>query len=177
MTFVDNQNNVIQRTIINTKQHPLYVSERIDLTVGLLDFDVPTNQVSFAKVLPDNYQDYIRNGRGLPCIRLDQEEKALVGDVETIFISPKEAKASIPYLPNRLLLFEKLADGDSGNPMFIIINNQPILLTVWLGSADGGGGASVTKFKDDINDMMNVLGGGYQLEEIDLSWFTVLPTP
>ena len=37
-----------------------------DYAVGLLDSDVPTNQISFAKVLPDNYADYIRTGRGLP---------------------------------------------------------------------------------------------------------------
>ena len=39
--------------------------------------DMPTNQISFAQVLPDNYADYIRNGRRLPAIRLDQEEIAV----------------------------------------------------------------------------------------------------
>ena len=47
-----------------------------DITVGLLDADVPTNQISFARVLPDNYADYIRTGARLPAIRLDQEEGA-----------------------------------------------------------------------------------------------------
>ena len=64
--------------------------------------------------------------------------------------------------------------GDSGNPMFIIINNQPVLLTVWTTGVSGSG-TSVTAFKDDINYMMNSLGGGYQLDEIDLSGFTKLP--
>jgi len=66
-------------------------------------------------------------------------------------------------------------NGDSGNPMFIIVNDQPVLLTVWT-SGGPGRGTSVTAFKDDINGMMNDLGGGYQLEEIDLSGFNVLPS-
>ena len=39
--------------------------------------DVSTNQISFAKVLPDDYTEYLRNGRRLPAIRLDQEEIAV----------------------------------------------------------------------------------------------------
>ena len=64
--------------------------------------------------------------------------------------------------------------------MFIIVNNQPVLLTVWT-NGGAGGGTSVTAFKKDINDLMAYLDDKngnattYQLEEIDLSGFTVLP--
>ena len=56
--------------------------------------------------------------------------------------------------------------------MFIIVNNQPVILTVWTSPEHG---TSVHSQKSILNDMMNALGGGYQLEEIDLSGFEPLP--
>ena len=63
---------------------------------------------------------------------------------------------------------------DSGNPAFLLLRGQPVLLTVWTGPL-GGFGTSVTAFKNDINAMMLDLDlGGYQLTEIDLSVFEKL---
>jgi hypothetical protein len=174
---VDKQNNVIERTLMGKEHHE---NATVDLTVGVLDFDVPTNLVSYAKVLPDNYSDYIRDGRGLPCIMLNQNKEALVGDVSSIvstnFYKQLEASALISKEPNRLLFGKFLQKGDSGNPMFIMINGQPVLMTVWTSTLGPlAFGASVTVFKKDINTLMTLLGGGYQLEEIDLSGFNPLP--
>ena len=183
LRFVDRQNNVIERKLIAKKQHPLYPPGAPyyypDLTVGLLDSDVPTNQITFAKVLPDNYAEYIRDGRYLPALRLDQEEKALIGDVWSVAIvypPGTQITASCNYEgdPLRYNYFEPLFDGDSGNPAFLLLRSQPILLTVWTG-INGGYGTSVTAFKRDINTLMLDLDpGGYQLTEIDLSGFKKL---
>lgn len=176
LTFVDRQNNVITRTLVAKKRHPVFTPNYPDLTVGLLDSDVSTNQITFAKVLPDNYADYIRDGARLPAIRFDQEEKALVGDVRYVtFIGPPFTSTSIvPVKPTRLAFFETVIAFDSGNPAFILVNGQAVLLTLWT-SGGGGSGTSVTAFQADINQLMSDLGGGYQLTEIDLTAFTCLP--
>ena len=189
-TFVDMHNNVVTRTLKDKQKHRDYSDAGLvpfpDLTVGLLDSDVPANQISFAKVLPDNYADYIRDGRGVPCIRFDRNERAMVGNV-TYAVSPAGGSTFAAVPPEGTLRKEfygnNLDIGDSGNPMFIIIDGYPVLLTVWTSNQAGGSGTSVTAFKDDINDLMAELDGRngnfttYRLEEIDLSGFTVLPTP
>ncbi|NLC79732.1 MAG: hypothetical protein GX748_00955 [Lentisphaerae bacterium] len=179
MTFVDRQNNIITRELVAKMQHWAYTNNPVpypDITVGLLDADVPTNQISFARVLPDNYADYIRTGARLPAIRLDQEEKALIGDVRYVSSEGPRFSAScmLPVDSMRLAFFENVIKYDSGNPAFIFIDGQPILLTVWTGPL-AGSGTSVTAFKGDINQLMSDLGGGYQLTEVDLTGFTPLP--
>ena len=179
ITFVDTNNTVITRTVTEIRTHADYVGNPVyypDLTVGLLNADVPTNQISYAKVLPDNYADYIRTGRGLPCIRFDQEEKATVGDITDVNSGDRRVSARSPTSQDRLAFNEELITGDSGNPMFILLNNEPVLLTVLTNGGFGGGGTAIVAFKNDINGMMNDLSpGGYQLEAIDLSGFDVLP--
>ncbi|MDA3923804.1 MAG: hypothetical protein PF904_03790 [Kiritimatiellae bacterium] len=178
LRFVDNNNNVIERRLISKKRHVDFNTSTTypDLTVGLLDSDVPTNQISFAKVLPDNYADYIYNGERLPVIRLDQEEKALVGDLRTITRASGSLKTVCYWMlenQDRKNFYESVILGDSGNPAFLIMQNQPVLLTVWSFGL-GGSGTSVSAFKGDIEQMMEDLGGGYQLTEIDLSIFSKL---
>ena len=176
LTFVDRQNNVVTRTLVAKKRHPDFVFNYPDITVGLLDSDVPTNQISFAKVLSDDYADYIRDGARLPAIRLDQEEKALVGDVWYVTLSGPtfESACIVSIDPSRLAFFEDVINYDSGNPAFILINGQPVLLTVWTEGL-AGSGTSATAFKADINQLMSDLSGGYQLTEIELSNFSPLP--
>ena len=133
-------------------------------------------------VLPDNYADYLRNGRGLPCIRLNQEEKVLVGNVSEITDSNRRTNAMLPPVgsPRRDFfgnLQLGLIAGDSGNPMFIIVNGRPVLLTVWTSPESG---TSIHVYKSDLNVMMSQLSAtvgaptNYQLQEIDLTGFTKL---
>ncbi|MGI6495775.1 MAG: hypothetical protein ACOX5G_06765 [Kiritimatiellia bacterium] len=177
--FVDRQNNVITRKLVAKRQHPRYSGPSMhayDITVGLLDADVPTNQISFARVLPDNYADYIRTGARLPAIRLDQEEKALVGDLWNVTASDPRgtSKFQSPADPSRYSFYERVIGGDSGNPALIVVSGEPVLLTVWT-FGEAGSGTSVTAFKADINRLMSDLGGGYRLTEADLTGFTPLP--
>lgn len=50
-----------------------------DLVVGLLDEELPSS-VSFAKILPPDFPDYIHSGQGLPAAILDQQGKILVSE-------------------------------------------------------------------------------------------------
>ncbi len=178
LKFVDRQNNVIERRLIAKKQHPSYSSATNypDFCVGLLDSNVPTNQIAFARVLPANYGAYIQEGRCLPSVRLDQEEKATVGDVRSVADLVKSmfrATFDVPAASARAALYEGLVNNDSGNPAFLILAGEPVILTVWTG-AGAGIGTSVVALKSDIDSIMADLSIGYQMEEACLFEFTLL---
>lgn len=138
-----------------------------DLTIGLLDSDLP-EAIAFAKVLPDNWADYlpeISSVRRLPCLALDQEEKATVQD--WVF-EGASSQLFPPTDPKRLEFYETKISGDSGNPAGPIINGDLVLLTVWTSSLSG---SSIRHHRAAINAAMTSLGGGYQLSEVDLSGF------
>ena len=168
--FVDNNNNIVTRTMVNKLTHPNYTPYYPDLTVGVLDSDVP-NTINFVKILPQNWSDYLpslSNLYRLPCLVLDQEEKALISELRSL---STVASFSAPSNPTRLAFFESIITGDSGNPAFLIIDDELVIITVWtFGGA--GGGTSILFHKDAINTMMSTLGGGYSLTEINLNGFT-----
>jgi hypothetical protein len=168
--FIAADGTVINRTITALETHPDYAPFYPDITIGLLDSDVPSS-IGFAKILPQNWENYLPSLSStypLPCLVLDQEEKALVSnlfelDISAIFVPPTD--------PTRFAFYEKIISGDSGNPAFFVINNELVIITVWT-SGGAGGGTSIVRHKDAINTMMGSLGGGYSLTEIDLSGFT-----
>ena len=170
--FVDRQNRTYERRLVAIKRHPdysPYPTNYPDIAVGKLDSAI-TNGISFAKVLPESYTNYLSSGIRLPTLRLDKEEKALVGDLFSInhsvggnhftsFMTPLDA--------TRLSFYEGLIPGDSGNPVFLLLSGQPILLTIWTGGG-AGTGTSLVAFTNDINQLMSDLGGGYQLTTFDM---------
>jgi hypothetical protein len=170
--FVAMDGTVVNRTMTAKLTHPSYVPYFPDITVGVLDSDVPES-IAFARILPADWADYLpsqntfNDGR-LPTLTLDQEEKALVTDwyreaAMTSFITPSD--------PQRLAFYESKIGGDSGNPAILPVNGLPVILTVWT-YGGAGSGSSIREQKTAINTMMTTLGGGYQLTEIDLSGFT-----
>lgn len=177
--FVAADNTVVTRTVNAVRTHPSYVPYYPDLQVGVLDSDVPAG-IGFARILPADFATRIPAlgyGRTIPALCLDQEEKALVTDLGEVFGVGGSIGFVAPYQINfakRLEFYEPKIGGDSGNPAFLIINNQLVLLTVWtFGGA--GSGTFVTGHIAAINTMMSQLGGGYQLTEADLSGFPTYP--
>ena len=61
---------------------------------------------------------------------------------------------------------DRLIGGDSGNPAFLLINDQPILIYCltggWSGSGDG-----LHFYQDKIQSLMDELCPGYKLEIFD----------
>jgi hypothetical protein len=173
MRFVDEDNTVVTRTVTAVLTHPSYTPYFPDIQIGVLDSDVPAG-ITFAHVLPSTWANqlpalsYVRT---LPALCLDQEEKALVTDLGGANNSAGFASPVGINFAQRLAFHENKVGGDSGNPAFLIINDQLVLLTVWT-YGGAGSGTFVTQQISIINDMMTELGGGYQLTEIDLSGFT-----
>ena len=181
MRFVDQQNNVVERKIVAKKRHPLYKPYYPDISVGLLNSDVPTNQISYAKVMPDDYGEYLHTGNRLPALWLNQWHRAQVGDVINIVnVNPSNEKhctLTEPQDATRHLYYQNPlgelgpTGGDSGNPVFLLLSGEPILLTVWTHGYPSDSGTAISSFKQDINNLMQELGGGYQLTEYDMSGF------
>lgn len=165
--FITTDNQIITRTVGSSLQPAGYN----DIKIAVLDSDVPSS-ISFAKVLPANWASYLPGlAFGVPTIFTDQEEKALINvwknmpneDTHKVyFVSPTDA------YEHRLALYEPVVGGDSGNPCFIIVNGELVLLTTWWSVNTG---SFYTDFIDAINTVMTTLGGGYQLTQVDLSSF------
>jgi len=172
--FIATDNTIVTRTITALESIPVTGSLFPDITVGVLDSDVPAS-ISFAKVFPDGWESKIPNieSSRLPAVCTDQEEKLLIR--QAYRISPVQLNGNAVFTaPSEIAystFYENLVSGDSGNPCFFLINGDLVLLTVW-STGGGGGGTSVTAFKAEINAIMTSLGGGYQLTEIDLSGFS-----
>ena len=136
-----------------------------------------TNVADGRFLLPDDFGDYIRDGLRLPAIRFDQEEIAAVGDLDRVGLlnGMLGVFSLVPLGGQRRAFYQQLVPFDSGNPVFMILDGTPVLLTVWSALNFNGCGTSVAAFKADINQLMDELGGGYQLTEVDLSGFAPLP--
>lgn len=168
--FIDTTNSIYLHTLINSQ------SVSCDIRVGLLDSDLPSN-IHPVKLLPPNYIDYIGTARGIPCITFDQEEKLVVSELSGLKgfnTRTSLSSAQRPYSNIRQMYYEDMTSGDSGNPRFLLINQELTLLYVmWKGG--GGSGCFITHFINEIQACMNTLMSGYQLQFTDLDIFQRLP--
>ena len=129
------------------------------------------------KFLPDDLSRRLVSsvyGR-IPCLGLDQNDSALITDhkIHTKFSQPLTGS-------QRLEFWKGLVDGDSGNPVFMLINTgsgpEPVLMTVWT-TGWAGGGTELRIFINDINQLIvdSDLEAGistlYTVDQIDLSSF------
>jgi hypothetical protein len=177
VAFVDSNNNVITRTVAGRSS-----ISGTDIQVCLLNSDVP-DTINFAKVLPDNWQEYINtdllgglirisNNNKIPSISTDHEEKMTVRNWSYEQPSNNYVGFEAPTEPKRLEFYEIAISGDSGNPVMLVINNEPVILTTFhFGGAGSGPSYTSDHNKNLINNAMTQLGGGYQLTEVDLSSF------
>jgi hypothetical protein len=166
--FVDENNNVVRRNLVQISNHP-----STDIAIGLLDNDVPSN-IKIAKVLPQNYSNYMTlfSGNLIYGVGIDQEEKALVkvnnglqnlmpdGSYQTIAFDNAPINPFADFTENIVV-------GDSGNPVFFIIDNELVVLTTWWTPTLG---PFINTFYQDVNNIIQALSPStnYQLTPIDL---------
>jgi hypothetical protein len=189
--FVDENNNVIRRNLIS------YAYDDSDLAIGLLDNEVPSNikiakvlPTNFTNYIAGSFG--IDMGYDLSpllyAVGMDQEQKANLKLFYNVFkyttnliasgyaflayvsdfnVSPA-AYATMNPQPTEFSSFnEPTVTGDSGQPSFLIINNELVLLTTWWGPTNG---PFVTFKYELINSLINTLSPnqGYSLTPIDL---------
>lgn len=139
-----------------------------DIRVGILNADVDSG-VTFAKVLPSQTSDYLP-GLGftstVPVICLNQTERASISAMSGLgYLFSNIPPAAYQSYYGELILY------DSGNPAFLVVNGDPVLLGVFTNGGPGTG-ASIAYSATAVNAAMTSLGGGYQLTTVNLSGFT-----
>ena len=133
--------------------------------IGALDYEVTPN-IHPAKILPDDYAKYIGDGKGLPIVTFNQREQAYLSQLNCI-TSNHVSNVSATN-GNWKALGGKIIVGDSGNPAFLLIGNEPILLYC-LHTGGVGHGPSVFHHRKEIQQAMDDLCPGYKLEAFDFS--------
>lgn len=172
LRFVDRNNNVVDRQVTRTKAVPTNGHSFLsgyDIIVAELDSDVPP-EISYARVMPKTLLT-IRpsSSTRVPVFDTDFEEKALVADL--LYESDNMVHLGIPSATStRRQFYESKIVGDSGNPVFMVIENQPVLMFMFT-YGGAGAGTSVTFHYDDINNIIESWGSSYRLTDIDLSLF------
>jgi len=107
-----------------------------DVAVAVLDSDVPAG-ITPIEIVPSDLDDYLPDPQwGIPVLIVDQDEQALTADLYKI---SSFATLSVPTDATRKLFYEALVGGDSGSPMFLIVDDAPVLLsTATFGFAGSG---------------------------------------
>lgn len=174
--FYDLYGNPIERTIIATQAYnsgdPV-----VDLTVGVLDSDVP-DSITYYPIMSDinlekTLQPINAGNANVPIVVLNQDSKAIVSNMVSIYNDNSIGHA--PYTTGTRSYFSQyVRGGDSGQPAFLIVDNQPVLLFV---NHYVSSGTNIGHFITNINSMITGLGnsGGYQVTEYDPTCFTKNP--
>lgn len=136
-----------------------------DIMIGLLDYELTPN-IHPAKILPENFAQHIGDGKGLPIVTFNQREQALLSCLNGITSNGVFNVASTRETWKAL--GGEIVSGDSGNPAFMLIGNQPILLYC-LFNGGVGHGPSIFHFRREIQKAMDELCPGYKLESFDFS--------
>jgi plastocyanin len=174
--FVTENNVVIERTLAAKTVAPEYSSLWPDYVIAELDSPVP-DSITSSYFLPDNVDSFMSNGgSNAPALVLDQEEKALIANVDSNSEGGRSTSFKYPDSESdRYDYSEELIDGDASNPAFLIIDNQLTLLSV--GNLGGpGGGTNLTTMKHSIQDIIEGFSSDYVLNTIDISHFTTYET-
>lgn len=159
MLFVDQGGEVCPCRIAATKALP-----HCDIMIGSLDYEVTPN-IHPAKILPEDFAKYIGSGRGLPIVTFNQREQTILSEVQSTDNGVRNAVSSNE---NWRAYGGRIVTGDSGNPAFLLIGNEPILLYC-LYSGGKGHGPSVFHWRKEIQAAMDDLCPGYKLEAFDFS--------
>ena len=158
--------------VVYSGQHAGHIDiGNTDIRIGLLVGDM-TNACSFAKILPVNYTNYLPSIKGLPIFTFDQEEKALVCELESI--GHTNVNMGICSTYTRQSFHEVAVNGDSSSPWFLLLDNQPVLLTTYYGHDMG---PCLSLFYAQIQAAMDELAFGHVLQEYDFSEFETFEYP
>lgn len=177
--FVTADNQVITRTITAAQNHPAYAPpvHYPDIRVAKLDAPCPPS-IAIAKLLPSGYVSkfsYPQGAQFSALLAIDQQERALVrasgNTVGSWFIGGFTAEPNNQMVahPVRAAFGGTVGMGDSGNPLFLIIGSQLVLVTTFTYTF---GGTALAGFTADIQSLMNSMGsGGESLQLADLTSF------
>lgn len=177
--FISKNNTVYERRIVAR----IKVPNVFDLQIALLDYDLPSD-IKTCYFLPDDFNEYILNVPApytypsLYCIYLNQFLNISIGRL----LPPK----SVGYVANDsrfLTFFNGAIRGDSGSPIFFIINGKLVILGLWYSGFTAYTAGSMGDFlqgSEKINsinesikkiNLINNVEGEYEVKIINLNEF------
>lgn len=170
--FVGNNGQAYSRTVVNSDD-----SLGWDIDLILLDTPLPV-AVRPAKLLPSDVASYIGPNdfsQRLDTVVLDSESKAISFSWVNLSNAYVTANSSIGYLsathhPSLIGLTESVVVGDSGSPMFLIIDDEPVLVTCW---HTAGYGPAYHSRLSAIQAIITAWRPGETISTIDLSEFAL----
>lgn len=161
MRFVSQNNTIVERTVSNRIDVGTY-----DLQIAALNSDVPES-ISFAKVFPADWSD-VFTFADIPLIGGNRLTEIVVRSAASFFsnVNSRGVIHSVSNNSLRLAYTKNFVSGDSGSPVFCLVDNQPVLIGTHFFA---GGCPFVSAYISEVNAAMTTLGGGYQLTTVDLS--------
>ena len=140
---------------------------KTDIMIGLLNAEVTPN-IRPARILPSNYVKFIGNGENFPIVTFTQNEKALLGSLSPIPTnSTRRSMVCHPPADKMLTAFNALVEiGDSGDPVFLLLGNEAVLIYCLQGGLYGSG-PGLHFYRREIQAAMDALCPGYKLETFD----------
>ncbi len=167
VVFVDKQNNIITPIPTITAYRRILTT---DIVVATLSADMPSSIAYYPILDKAELSKYINTYQNIPLMILDQEDKALIKDTSSNFVSATGISFSPSTDPKRALFNESLISGDSGNPGFVIINGKLVILLTIL---DPSYGPNLVYYKNLIQEAINQMSPtpAYTLPQVDLSCF------
>lgn len=170
--FVDSNNVTYEYKVVKTSK-----VVGTDILIGELDRETDSVFPVYS-VLPANFSKYFSDTTAkFPVIYSDQEKKALVGEFNGLFTVANcgtNAQIIAPSTDARRNYFEPLRVGDSGNPVFTIINNELVLLGSWFQylSETSGVCTLLPNYINEVNNTIASFGNSnYKLKIADLNIF------
>ena len=144
-----------------------------DIRVGVLSDSMAGTGITPAFVLPDDYVEYIGTGKGLPAIIMTQNDDCHVADLNSL------SSVTRSELSNRRDFCNLMWSGISGDPVFLVAGNSPIMLfeilTYNTGSIKNGfwgvSGPSIVSYKSEIQQAMDGLSDTYGYPKDNLREF------
>lgn len=151
-----------------------------DIRIGILESELDTNVVNIAGVMPPRYDYYLGNCSYLPCIAMNQTDDCLLMEVSAFSGGTTVTK---PKIGERQSFWKKIRSGDSGDPVFLLLGMQPVILFEMQSPAysyEGVSGPFISNYLEEIQRVMDVLSvqqgvDRESLVPIDLTIFETLP--
>ena len=165
LTFHDRKGNPHQRTIQRSISLRKRTDEaRADITVALLDRPLPSSITTY-RLLPPR-TDYEHTLPGCPVLITEQTRRLYIHQVR------RQAGRAISFKKNPdypAELYKPLIKGDSGNPSFLLVGGEPVLIETHTG---GGGGAgpfySSPKVFAALEQIVATLDPTYRIKTVPL---------
>ena len=142
--------------------------------VGMLESPLPAEYVP-AKLLPSGYERWIGQGRLIPVLHLNKQRKAFVVQLPILSSqgSPSEISTEIGTSLSRYAFSWTVAAHDSGNPCFMLVGNERVLLYATHFRQTNGlpGGPHTARFSTEIQAALDALSDAAAMPRALLQFF------